>query len=124
MALNEACISEHGELKYPDFKCNSANTGELFGIEYSQHNHFDISDEEDKVHVEVHCPEEDCVDMITEKELQSLINNSIDCPQSIKEQPDIIIETTSVAGSLSASPSAAPLENNSDKTPIESQKKH
>ena len=125
VALNEACISEYGEPKYPDFKCSSANTGELFGIEYSQHNHFDISDssEEDKVHVKVHCPEEDCVDMITEKELQSLINNSIDCPQSIKEQPDIIIETTSAVGSLSASPSAVSLENSSDKTPIESQKK-
>ena len=75
------------------------------------------------MHVKVHCPEENCMDMITEKKLQSLINNSIDCLQSIKEQPEIIIETASVVGSLSASPSAVSLENSSDKIPIESQKK-
>ena len=35
-SINKATTEEYGIAKYPDFKCNMSDTGELFGIDYKQ----------------------------------------------------------------------------------------
>ncbi|KAJ8050031.1 hypothetical protein HOLleu_03056 [Holothuria leucospilota] len=80
--LNQAHVDEYAELKYPDFCCNSMETGEQFGIDYSQEVVSVTSMDETDVHIQYSgdsCTYDETemdnfeVDIATQQELEQML---------------------------------------------------
>lgn len=80
--LNQAHVDEYAELKYPDFCCNSMETGERFGIDYSQEVVSVTSMDETDVHIQYSgdpCTYDETemdnfeVDIATQQELEQML---------------------------------------------------
>ena len=99
--INAASTAEYGKPKYPDFQLNTNNTGELFGMDYSQ----DLPDSiEGADHIETLAPKEEDEQVFesglepsTQSELQNLMSSTQASP-SVNPAPSPPPSTNSATG--------------------------
>ena len=99
--INAASTAEYGKPKYPDFQLNTNNTGELFGMDYSQ----DLPDSiEGADHIETLAPKEEDEQVFesglepsTQSELQNLMSSTQTSP-SVNPAPSPPPSTNSATG--------------------------